>query len=343
MIQTIELSALDTLFFRDGKPFSGGSENFAEGIFPPFPSTIYGALRTAYFSGDIDSLGDAETDEDPTRDLVITDIRYAVEGDTKDREICFVAPSDLVREKKEMNKEDGKFLVLTKEELPHNHSGPNAMLLRPKTDKKVEGAEHALMSYSNVEKYINGRTEELHFYPLNKFLFKESKIGIGIDKRRRSTREGMFYQVDFLRLDKLNIQITFKGFDLPENGVLRLGGEGKMVAYTTVQKVALNTAAIDPTSFKVVLQTPCVANDWAPSILKAYVEAAAVGRPKDVGGFNIKEKRPRPMRKAIPAGSVFYIKDDTGTLYEQLSKQVSLCKEEYYKKRGFGLFFLAKA
>ncbi len=51
MIRSIfSLTPTDTFFFRDGKPFSRGESSTAAGIFPPFPSTVYGALRTAYIS-----------------------------------------------------------------------------------------------------------------------------------------------------------------------------------------------------------------------------------------------------------------------------------------------------
>jgi CRISPR-associated protein Cmr3 len=47
-MEKIEIHALDTLFFRDGKPFERGEESVANGSFPPLPSVIYGALRTAF-------------------------------------------------------------------------------------------------------------------------------------------------------------------------------------------------------------------------------------------------------------------------------------------------------
>ena len=39
MRQIIEIEALDTLFFRDGKPFTMGQDTVGESIFPPHPST----------------------------------------------------------------------------------------------------------------------------------------------------------------------------------------------------------------------------------------------------------------------------------------------------------------
>ena len=45
----ISIKPFDCLFVRDGKPFSMGDEVWASGIFPPPPSVVYGALRTAWF------------------------------------------------------------------------------------------------------------------------------------------------------------------------------------------------------------------------------------------------------------------------------------------------------
>ncbi|MCM8808372.1 MAG: hypothetical protein NC926_10645, partial [Candidatus Omnitrophica bacterium] len=42
----IKISPNDTLFFRSGRPFAMGFETWTDTIFPPYPSTIYGALRT---------------------------------------------------------------------------------------------------------------------------------------------------------------------------------------------------------------------------------------------------------------------------------------------------------
>ena len=41
-----KIKPLDTLFFRDGRPFTMGSETWANLIFPPYPSTLYGAIRS---------------------------------------------------------------------------------------------------------------------------------------------------------------------------------------------------------------------------------------------------------------------------------------------------------
>lgn len=38
----------DTLFFRDGRPFNAGADVWTNTVFPPYPHTIYGMLRTLF-------------------------------------------------------------------------------------------------------------------------------------------------------------------------------------------------------------------------------------------------------------------------------------------------------
>jgi len=54
----LRINPFDTFFFRDGKPFTMGDDSWADGIFPPSPSVIYGALRTAWISEKLDGFVD---------------------------------------------------------------------------------------------------------------------------------------------------------------------------------------------------------------------------------------------------------------------------------------------
>ena len=42
-----QLTPLDVLLFRESKPFTPGEASWAKGFFPPPPSTVFQALRTA--------------------------------------------------------------------------------------------------------------------------------------------------------------------------------------------------------------------------------------------------------------------------------------------------------
>jgi CRISPR-associated protein Cmr3 len=45
-----EIEALDTLFFRDGRPFNAGEDVEAHGVFPPSPMTVQGLVRSLLLS-----------------------------------------------------------------------------------------------------------------------------------------------------------------------------------------------------------------------------------------------------------------------------------------------------
>ena len=51
--KSLLLNPTDTIFFRDGRPFNMGEDTYAQGIFPPPPSVLYGALRTAYMAANL--------------------------------------------------------------------------------------------------------------------------------------------------------------------------------------------------------------------------------------------------------------------------------------------------
>ncbi len=48
-----------------------GENTWPDTVFPPYPSVIYGALRSTYFANHINELGKANREDDPTKKLRI--------------------------------------------------------------------------------------------------------------------------------------------------------------------------------------------------------------------------------------------------------------------------------
>ena len=98
----LRLNPFDTLFFRDGKPFTMGEETWADSRMLPNPSVVYGALRTAIAVAnnidfkDIPTLLNNET-------FKITNTYYKAGG--KD---FFPLPLDLVCFKEELDENKKK-------------------------------------------------------------------------------------------------------------------------------------------------------------------------------------------------------------------------------------------
>lgn len=58
MIQSIEITPVDTLFFRGAEPMEAGENHHLSTLFPPMPQTMLGALRTAMLVQQGISFGD---------------------------------------------------------------------------------------------------------------------------------------------------------------------------------------------------------------------------------------------------------------------------------------------
>ena len=93
-------------------------------------------------------------------------------------------------------------------------------------------------------------------------------------------------------------------------GVLRLGSRGKTARYENGGWDASIPGSIGKSGiFRLYLATPAIFEKGClPGIVEKYnltVLAAAINGYVNVGGYDIKANRPKPMRRAVPAGSVY--------------------------------------
>lgn len=356
----LQIEAIDTLFFRDGKPFEMGDENWANGIFPPLPSVFYGAIRSAYFSQYPQKLQDwiDKKIEDPTKDLKI-------EGVFLFNETIYIP---LFSEFVTKNKEDVFFQrneLIDKDEVFSSSS----MNLKPYNDE-VENVQGLIdiYSHSSLENFINDNQSDLSDYkPLEDLITKELKIGIGRQNNTKTTEEGKLYRVALNRMEaknkpnsKLSFLIDVNLEVLGDNfsfDFLKLGGENKI---TTVKPLDIEIEFSKPKIdkyFKLALLTPTIFNNgWLPKEFvydqseKAYIGnwkgvklkliRAFCGGSISIGGFDVKEKRPKKMSLAVPAGSVYHFEildqTDSKTIYNIFSNP-SNSLSDILQEQGFGL------
>lgn len=357
----IKIEAIDTLFFRDGKPFSMGEETWADGIFPPNPSVLYGALRTKYFAEHPDEFSKANTENDPTKNLQILGFAFKINED-----IQYPLPLDIHSEKK--SKENIAYLLTLSDKDTHFIDNyPFSKILVPNEDLKfkvLEPLENGYITKANLEGYLN--KEEKEYYPdqLTKYYVREPKIGIGREDTSKTSKEGQLYRVNLIRpsvlenkeLKTIQFLIHYEGLNLPKKGFLKLGAESKIVNYTTVvDEITPKFKNSTPNRklFKLYLSTPCYFEngslpDWINETtlegeypkLKLKLLTAAVGKPIFIGGFDMKNKKPKPMRKYVPAGSVYYFEILEGS-FEDVVKVFhgnSISKER--ANEGFGISYV---
>ncbi|MBZ0181540.1 MAG: type III-B CRISPR module-associated protein Cmr3 [Melioribacteraceae bacterium] len=323
----IKIDAIDTLFFKDGKPFSMGEETWADGIFPPPPSVIYGAISSSMLSNNpelFNKLG-REFDFD---DLKITNIFYRIKNTS-----YYPLPLDFVYRKnktaREINDEkyDRKYKVsLLKREFSHSLSSLNREIKIVTADEEVETLSNAMISESDLNNYLSGYIDdEIKCLILDDYFLTESKVGIGRNDVTHTTEESKLYRVGMRRPTDFSI---FVELDDNENikeltKFIKLGAEGKVarISNPDLSNYLNDISGIDNGKFKLYLQTPSFfEKGWLPSwidkkTMKGKIDnlelellTAYVGKPISIGGFDMLNKKPKAMRKAVPAGSVYYFK-----------------------------------
>jgi len=335
----IKMEAIDTLFFRDGKPFGGSDDNWADSLNFPSLSVIYGAVRSAYFSQNNLDFSLANTDEDITKSLRINGVYFYSE---KENDLMFIVPQDLYVCDQKL-----KFFNLKK----NITTSSSLDFIFETTEDDIEKKD-VFLFYSTFQDYIEVYENEFDYEEIEKFLKTESKIGIGLNKSIKNVEEGKIYRIGAKRYKKLSLIVDFEGIELEKKGLLRLGGEGKAVYYEEFNE--LDIPKIDKISgdvFKMYLLTPAIfKNGWYPDFLGDNFEgevngvrikliAASLGKNEYIGGWDIRKNSPKPMYKAVPVGSVYYFK--VLDKKEDVLKIDNIMDNEEYRKQGFGKIIIA--
>ncbi|MEO0297373.1 MAG: type III-B CRISPR module-associated protein Cmr3 [candidate division WOR-3 bacterium] len=353
----IKISPNDTLFFRSGRPFAMGFETWTDTIFPPYPSTIYGALRTflifersslrEFKSGKYKDIG--TPDKKGTMKIIGPFIFNSENG-----KIYLPSPLDLVM-KKENKKKDKLFQIskLKKPEIFYAEYPLEDILIYPKREQ-VESAEGYLDSITFKE-YLQGQNREYSF--ISGFYTPEPKIGIARDDITLSSKEGYLYRIPMIRLKKdYCFLVKIDGIDnMPEKGLFALGGEGKTVKFEKINDNPLEDLEnmnfeLKDGIFKIYLVTPAIfEKGWLPGWINAEtlegekdgiklkLIACSIGKFIRIGGWDIAKGEPKPMYKAVPPGSVYYFKVLSGS-FEKI-KEVFHFKNisDINPEEGFGL------
>jgi CRISPR-associated protein Cmr3 len=354
----IRIDPLDTLFFRDGKPFSMGEETWGNCIFPPSPSVIYGALRTAYFSNHIDLLEKANTENDPTSNLVIRGI-YFLDNLENNNIMYLPLPLDLVQKKDVEQEFENEVHLLSLVELKLKSSCLTSYVL--KGNQGVENVDDGLISGGLMREFLSCNRKSFSILRLSSRVITEPKIGIGLSEETHTADESKIYRVGMKRLNNLSLLVEFEGLNIPENGILKLGGEGKAASYRKISDQSMDCDLHDDEldentkKFKLCLSTPAIFHQgWLPSWIdinslegkyknsKFKLVTASVGKYQNFGGFDLKQKKPKPMWKVTPAGSVYYFKIIEGNFKEifSLFNRQSISEENV--KQGFGIALVGK-
>jgi CRISPR-associated protein Cmr3 len=310
------IEPVDVWMFRDGRPFDAGSDHQAASLFPPHPSVIQGVLRSHHLVVKKVDL----TDGAAVEAAVGTATAYRwypirgpfvarKEGDRVWR--YHPLPADATRGG------DGAEVRAAAPIDPAEHGvltdRPTPLLLWPEGNPR-KGEGKLWLREDELLRYL--RRERARCLPARDLFRLESRFGIGRDDRVRGAAEGLLYEARYVRpADGVGLEVEVLGLaDWPDQGVLRMGGEGRAGAYSPSNSPGWPVPPDPlPDRFRVYLATPAYFRDgWRPQHWGAFFEgelqlmAAAIARYEAVGGYDIARGAQKPSRRYVPAGSVYY-------------------------------------
>jgi CRISPR-associated protein Cmr3 len=235
----------------------------------------------------------------------------------------------------------------------------------------VKGEENLWLPEQALLNYMRG--EAAQGVPAERLFLPENRMGIGMDNQANTTLEAALYEVQYIRpRDGVGLAIEVNGYDdWPEEGVLRLGGEGhggrfehfsgsEWPLLTTDngqenKKISWpqNKVELPPDRFKVYFATPAYFEDgWEPASWDQFfingdvtLEAASLRRYQSLGGFNM-AKDPRsasahkPARRFVPAGSVYYFSHQNNAVLNPNLVQNAIT--HYGAEIGFGQIIIGR-
>ena len=204
----------------------------------------------------------------------------------------------------------------------------------------------------------------------------EPKMGLARNNQLRQNIEGMLFAIAPVR-PKPHVKICVEVDGITEDKypksyfLQKLGGEGKLAKVLVQEAISLPKHCInekhDHIYFKIVFITPALigsnillpdskyipseknclnSNDiqplWSGEFQGCTLEviSACVGKPMKISGWNMAERKPKPLRSFIPAGSVFFCRAH----HEQLEniKNLHNAKAGEDTEYGFGHMVIGK-
>lgn len=351
-VKTLRLTALDTLFFRESRPFDaiGGSE--LASVFPPPPRTVLGAVRTA--------IGDALGAD--WMQFCVAKENYALpDGQKKlydligygdelgslslagiwlslNDERLYPAPLFLLhRENKEKPFDRLRIGAAVRTNVGNVHL-PQA----PGREHGYKPLEGAWLTRAGLQAVLNGGVPDDGELRKQKDLFaKESRLGIARDNSTRKAQDGLLYQSCHVRPEAglaIDADIAGLGTDI-ENRIVRLGAEGRIANISSVatpKPPAKPQTKDDKQELILVLLTPARfenqhgnwlppgftpaevdgADVWRGEIkdIRLTLHAAVLGKAQREGGWDMAERKPRDVQSLIPPGSSYYCTVDDGNI-----------------------------
>jgi CRISPR-associated protein Cmr3 len=358
--ETRFIEPLDVLFLRGNKLF-GDPGSYGESLVPPWPSVAAGALRSRMLADDkeVDLAAFAHGEHvHPTLGTPAAPGSFAVTAFHLARrfadgrvEALIALPADLVVSESDDGVPSVSALTPTPLPLASSASLPLLPVLAETTRGKP--ASGYWLTANGWKKYLAGDTPQAADLVKSDALWKlDHRVGVGLDAATRRAADGRLFSVQAVAMTKrehakqngfdVGFVASVSGAALPQDGTLRLGGDGRAAA------VHITNACLPEPDYAAIAQAKCCRlvlatpglfeRGWLPAGItqttdgshrfefagvRARLVCAAVPRFDTVSGWDLAKWQPKPAQRAAPAGSVYWLDelDATPDALRKLAEQ----------------------
>lgn len=361
----------DPLIFRDGKPFTSTPGERSKSLAFPYPGTLAGAVRTLAGT-------DAKKGFDKSRIEELKQISMrgpALVELTSDGQISnwfFPAPADALfvedKDSRQVSRHALAPLNPPKDSMTNLEGpalvGPAALV----KDKPYSGAPsywHWSKMQAWLEQTADGVIEPETLGLSN--LVREHRTHVSIDPAIQASREGALFQtssMEFVRAelnddkrvkDAHPLALAIETDALLKEGTDYLGGERRVVRWQRTRESLpkcpdkVKEKIIEQKHCRLILATPAYFEEgYLPLRLErdfnVKVKAVALSRYQTISGWDYEKGAPKPTRRLVPAGSVFFLElEGTPAEAEKFADKVwlnAISDDEQSRRDGFGLALL---
>lgn len=303
----LKITPNDTLFFRNGMPFDAGENMWVGTHYIPYPSVFYGAIYSTILGQNPrkrDSLFEIEDLETVLR------LGRIYIYDEENEDLYMPAPLDLFKD----DRGNVKFGNIE-----------NGLLYYP--SESFERVDDHFINVSILKSYAQKMDYVISVYDKDKFFCNSYKVGIKKDLKKGNVEEDHLYRVDLAEFKGLNwsylveYKIGRNDVKLSDKGMMKLGGRGKSCKYEILKEKPYDLEKLDEyienkkcpnERVKMILTSPGIYKDqgWRPDFPEDIKLVYAItGKPLYIGGFDIKNSRPKPMYRSVPPGSVYVLEN----------------------------------
>ncbi len=362
----------DALIFRDGKPFTAVPGERSKSLPFPYPSTLAGAIRTRQ-----GTKPDGEFDKNQIADLMKISVRgpilVVLDEDNKISNWYFPAPADALIVLEEDTPTRYALAPLDISSNRVSNVDENLKLIgaienikaKPISKPPLYWTWEALRKWllePTPKEVVDSETLGIHGPA------RDTRTHVSIEPSTQTALPGALFQtsgMEFTQLkrkeqfspplkDARRLALAVETEATFSNSVGFLGGERRIINWESSDERLpdcpqdIKGKIKESGHCRLVLATPAYFEEGYLSKdfeikNKVKVQAVALPRYQTISGWDYDVQKPKPTRRLVPAGSVYFIKFEDKSLIENFVNKVwlhSISDDEQSQRDGFGLALL---